>query len=445
MPWPPKTYAEAYYQHYPKVALGHWPPLFYVVQAVWTLVLPPGRVSIALLLACLTAAAATWLAHLCQPMVGLAGGIAAALVYLTLPAVVESTGAEMAESLLTLLVLAAVVSYGRYLDGERWQDSAAFGVLAALALLTKGSAALLVFVPPLAVALAGRWDLMRTISFWLPAPIVAALAGPWYVLAPGARHEGVAPFGGLAFHASRLISTWTAWESFLGPAITLAAGCGLWAIIRRRPTGVWASGLALVGGAFLIRLVIGAWEDRHLLITLPVLLMLAAAGGREVLVMLPGQWRTWAGAAVVVLVCGVHLSALPVKRRYGYIELAQRLVSDPTAKDQVILSCADSTAEGMLIAEVATAERRPGHRILRGSKVLVETDWMGYRYRSLYADEEDAIRYLESVPVGLIVVDHRGAPTPYCGQLAAALDLHPGRWRKESGGANGLFIYRAAR
>jgi hypothetical protein len=31
---PPMAFAREYYVHYPKVALAHWPPLFYVVQAL---------------------------------------------------------------------------------------------------------------------------------------------------------------------------------------------------------------------------------------------------------------------------------------------------------------------------------------------------------------------------------------------------------------------------
>ena len=31
----PVSFAETYYVHYPKFALGHWPPLFYGMQALW--------------------------------------------------------------------------------------------------------------------------------------------------------------------------------------------------------------------------------------------------------------------------------------------------------------------------------------------------------------------------------------------------------------------------
>ena len=39
----PVEYAENYYLHYPKVALGHWPPAFYLLQAMWFRLLEPAR------------------------------------------------------------------------------------------------------------------------------------------------------------------------------------------------------------------------------------------------------------------------------------------------------------------------------------------------------------------------------------------------------------------
>src|SRR2546423_1423416 len=48
-PGNPLGYAKKYYEHYPKVALGHWPPFFYVVQTAWTLPFGASRVSILLL------------------------------------------------------------------------------------------------------------------------------------------------------------------------------------------------------------------------------------------------------------------------------------------------------------------------------------------------------------------------------------------------------------
>src|SRR5271165_727018 len=39
-PGSPLRYAETYYIHYPKVAIGIWPPLFHTMAALWMLIFP---------------------------------------------------------------------------------------------------------------------------------------------------------------------------------------------------------------------------------------------------------------------------------------------------------------------------------------------------------------------------------------------------------------------
>jgi hypothetical protein len=58
MPGPPLRYAQAYYSHYPKVGLGHWPPVFYAVEAAWMLAFSGSRASVLVLLATISAFAA---------------------------------------------------------------------------------------------------------------------------------------------------------------------------------------------------------------------------------------------------------------------------------------------------------------------------------------------------------------------------------------------------
>src|SRR5260370_42392019 len=45
IPAKPLAFAKNYYLHYPKVAFGHWPPLFHVVEAAWMLIFGVSRTS----------------------------------------------------------------------------------------------------------------------------------------------------------------------------------------------------------------------------------------------------------------------------------------------------------------------------------------------------------------------------------------------------------------
>ena len=51
----PLGFAEDYYLHYPKISIGHFPPLFYLVEGVWMLFLGTSKGVILLLLATLAA------------------------------------------------------------------------------------------------------------------------------------------------------------------------------------------------------------------------------------------------------------------------------------------------------------------------------------------------------------------------------------------------------
>ena len=52
----PMRFAESYYEHFPKVALGHYPPGFYALEGLWLL---PSRSKTAILLLMTTLTSAT--------------------------------------------------------------------------------------------------------------------------------------------------------------------------------------------------------------------------------------------------------------------------------------------------------------------------------------------------------------------------------------------------
>ncbi len=279
-PGSPLPYARNYYLHYPKVALGHWPPFFYVVQAGWTLLFTVSRASVMLLMAAITALLATILCEVLYKELSLAIGMSAAALFISLPVIQEFSHLVMAEMLVALLVLLAVLAYGRYLDTESWQPAAWFGIWFTLALLTKGTGIQLALVPPLSVLFGGRWHLLKRLSFWLPAMIVLGIAGPWYLWVPDAQHESVARFGGVRSNWERLTGTPVALADMLGIVLLVAATVGLLIcctrILRGSVGGKWIASVTVLMGAYLSRFFIGAYEARHLLVNIPMLLMFAA-------------------------------------------------------------------------------------------------------------------------------------------------------------------------
>jgi hypothetical protein len=448
----PLEYARDYYVHYPKVALGHWPPFFYLVQAVWTLAFAPSRTAVMLLMGAITALLATLLCETVRQEMSFGFGAGVSALFVSLPVVERFGSTVMSEMLLGLLVFLALLSYGRYLDTEHWQPAACFGAWSVLAILTKGTAIQLALVPPFALLLTRRWHLLRRFSFWLPGIIVVGLAAPWYLRIPGAQHELVAHFGGIEWRPERLTGTLVTWVDMAGvlPAAAAVLGLTIYAARLRRgeTSGKWIAGSAVLLGTYLIRLIIGAFEDRQLMVDVTVLLMFAADAIRWLLSR--SYLRIWWLAALsVVILIGFNVKASPIKHHYGFSEVADNLLQHPEFRDSIILVCSNATGEGMMISEIAMRELRPGHIVLRGSKMLATSDWMGWDYRLLFRDTEEMFQYLDGIPVGVVVIDGEGRQTPHGRMLYEAVHEHPGNWElvpwqsdKTGAGADDILIYR---
>ena len=109
----PMQFAEDYYIHYPKVALGHWPPFFYMIQAGWTTLFSPSRASVLLLMAVITTLLAWSLYAVVRTESGVLMGGAVAILLIALPITQRLTGQLTCDPLVAILVYWAVLVYGR--------------------------------------------------------------------------------------------------------------------------------------------------------------------------------------------------------------------------------------------------------------------------------------------------------------------------------------------
>ncbi len=439
----PVQFADNYYGHYPKVALGHWPPFFYVVQAAWTLSFGPSRTSVLLLMSVLTALWAGMLYQAVRADFGDGMGLAMALLLPALPLVQQGTDLLMADTLTGLLCLGAVLLFGKFLDTGRWRSALAFGVVASLAILTKGSGLLLGLVPPLAVVLGRRFGVLKRPAFWCVPVVVAVLCGPWYVATVGLAHNGFArPTPGLHFTVPAV--------SFYGLGLVQMTGVGVFAVAVLglfvkvvRPwwlgsvEGKWATAAALLAAllAFHVTVPVG-FESRYLLPAAPLLLMFVAAGMTWLAGRLPARWpaagRLGGVGLVVALLFAVETFTVPTRPWHGFGPVARELIARPDLRGATLLVSSDPRGEGAFIAEVAGEEERPGHTVLRGSKLLGDGDWLGIGYEPLYRTPEALARSLTQAGVSLVVVDTSAPPTAdleHHRMLIDVLEADPRHWR----------------
>lgn len=439
----PLAFAEDYYDHYPKVALGNWPPMFYVMQAAWTLPLGADRFSLLTFMALLSTAVAWLLFRALRNEYAEWPALGAAALFLLLPLAQEHAASLMTEIPITLFVFLAALAFGRFLDRERPRDAVLFGLFAALGILTKGSALSLALAVPLAVWFARRFHLLARPAFWVPVPIVLVLAGPWtfkfreQAKAGWAFPEPCWEFTSkaLAYYPAKLVLSVGATLFVLALIGVIAKAA---AMKRREPgAGKWAMAAALLLSVVLAHLVIPCgYEPRHLMPALPALVMFIVAGGEFLAGRLSA--RAWSPARARSLVWGLAAVAflggtfrVCQKGTSGFLAVVERVRSVHSGAESRLLISSDATGEGIFISEIALREKRPGSTVRRASKVLASSSWSGAGYQAKFERDEDLIAALEKDGIRVIVTDDSmpsAKRVKHHDQLVRALDAHPGKF-----------------
>lgn len=442
-PWPPMRYAEVYYVHYPKITLGHHPPLFALLEGLWMLVFPTSRASALALLAILAATSAWLLYRLLGREFGAWTALGAGLLLILSTPVQHYCGMVMAEAPALLFFTGALLCYSRYLETERPLEAACFGALAALAILTKQVTAVLAAVPLGAVLLTFRFRLLRRWSFWLPALIVIFACEPWSLLCASEISDSLKRIAGPPSWQPAPAQFLRPLVYAFGSGIFALSLAGVWArIVRplvagRPPECRWAVWIAPVLGLGCAHLwFAGSFETRHLIYLLPALLAFAAAGARWFAGLLPAtrlaaEGWTAAVSLLAVVIFWLQAFGIPQRRYVGYAEAAKEALSDKELASPVAMVSADGPGEGAFVAELASREpRRPERVVLRAAKVLARSSWRGGTYAQRLETVEEVSRYLDGVPVGVIVVGVSPSTMPrgherLVRQLLAA---QQGRW-----------------
>jgi hypothetical protein len=430
----PLAFARQFYLHYPKVAIGNWPPLLHGLLALWYLVFGVSRASALVLVAVFAAATAALMAAAARRLLSPPAGVFAGVVYLALPLVQESSAVVMTEHLVTLLILASTLAFARFARSRAAVDALLFGGLASAAVLTRGSAWALAALPPIVIGLTRDWRLLGNWRLWLAALLVGALCVPWYVATRGMSPNamvGIDAGAPAAFFQQAVAYFPLAALRAIGLALTLLASLGVWhTMLRRQPSprpAEWPALGAMAIGVLVIQCVVPAGiERRYMLQLLPALVLFAAAGVHW-LTRFGTPVTAWSAAATVVLLTVVRVPG--AMRNSGYETIAADLAgqSPPT-----LLLISDARGEGSMVAAIALRERRPHSLALRGSKLLVSEDWLGRASRPRFANGDAMRAMLDAIPVNAVMIDHAieaGQARPYHRQIEQLLQADPGHWQ----------------
>jgi hypothetical protein len=441
LPGNPITFAKDFYLHYPRVAFGLWPPLFHLWSGVWMLAFGTGRMSVMFMLALLTTTWAFIFYRLARRVCGRIGALLSVLVLVSLPATQQSASSVMVDLPLAVMMLAAMGAYAHYLESEKAAAALRFGLCAALALLIKYNALALALLPPICVVITGRYYLLRTKNFWLPAAVVLVVAGPWYVVMRHLVVYAAEPGGNWPPLGHSLVADAKGIILVAGPIVFFLAVVGSILVVRgnrkarqaiNKPWPLYATAVSFVLAVFLFASIYPVYEFRYLLPATPALILLAQPA-IEYLLSFLGKRRA-AIVAAWALIAAAHVAStfvVQAKNNRAYVRVADEILGRGLPDGGGVLVSADAKGEGMLTAEFVMRDQRPNHYVVRASKVLATQTLMGDKYQLRYQSPEGIMTALDSIPIAVVVM--RQCPSEQCSGhenlLAQTAGSFPERWQ----------------
>lgn len=448
----PVRFLTEYYEHYPKVGIGHWPPLLYVAEVASILPFSVSKAALLGLQALLAGVLAWVVFRELRIVVGAAAGGLGAVALLLNPVVREHTAMTMAEILLTLTMLLATLALARFVERRSTRAAVWFAVWTAAAVLTKGTGWAMAIAAIFAMVVLREWRLAFSRAALTGAAVLALLCVPWQLATLKLAAEGwnqQSPGFGYTRVAVPLFLDYL----FTVPGVVVAVAGLTGAVLTL--TGRWNTGQTRAYWAALSGLVAAGWlfhvlvpageEERKLIIIIPALVLLAAGAARAVAARcFAGRERQAAAvmfAAVTIAAIGMSLP-VEAKPRLGFTAVAAKLDS-LMRPGSAALMISDAYGEGALTAEMAFRRPAPAVYLVRGSKLLASQDWAGKGYEDRVHSGDECARVLAAIPISALVVDRRKdvMAEHFFGYVEDMLRTHAAEWKLVSDGPEGIAVY----
>ena len=408
----PLAFATEYYLHYPKISIGHWPPAYYglVAPVFWVApATPQTAMAVNLLLAALPAVG---VAALLLRLHGRAAALVGALLWAATPLALEGQAFFMLDQPLAACAVFAALAWVRFAERQAWVDILPFAGLTALAILIKGKGWLLVLCAAFHIALAGRWELLRSPKLWAGAAAGLVPVVPWYLATAGISADGFNYQPGLAYAAlslTRNVEALGANTSLIGPGLALAGAIVLW---RHRKDAaerwnVGAACLALVLATLALQALVPVDLDpRYITPALPGLVVLAVAGALA-LSRIVTRRPHWAAVPLLLTMApgAAHLAAREPKVNLR-MEEAAALAGSGSASEAWLID-GGSGAEGAFVAAMAVRDPGLTRYTVRASKLLATSDFMGNRYTLRFTEPQAAAAEMRRLGLSGVVVAER--------------------------------------
>ncbi len=334
--------------------------------------------------------------------------MAASLATLAAPEVFLGMQGDMLDVPIAFMALLAMLAWARFLFDEDWRWSVVFAVAASAAIMIKGNGVALGLLPPLSIALLNRLQLLRNWRFWLPAPIVAVLTAPWYLLTYKITAKGFNYHWGFAYIARAAPAYGWLVVGEIGVVGLLLAMLGAFGALRSRQSN-WrqalaGSALGFVIADFIFHSVVPADIDgRYLTPLAPALVILAYLGVERL-----AASRRPPARALLTTLCFLAIIATEARfhdKATRAMNAAANLIFAAPHAGQFMLVGSTPGGEGAFTAEVATLDRKRANYVVRGFQVLGSGNFNGTDYTSRFTSADQMARWIEGHGIGWVVID----------------------------------------
>lgn len=399
-PISPRAFAEAYYVHYPKVAIGHWPPLFYIIQAIWMFVFGRTKTALLFLMLCVVAATAILVWNLARNFSGSEwAAMAAAGIFLLLPVTQQSLYAVMPDAVLALLAAAAITIACQPERSPQWLWMVA---IAAVMVHFRGAPLLLLFF------IAMAWNLylkkIRLSHPWIAMLVLSLLVVlPLLLVRQTARLHVRNVSYAVAMFPVHILRT-------LGPIPFIMIIVGACVVPYRKQPGWFGITGLLLGMWLFFSIAIVPWDSRYLVLGLPACILLMTGSWEWLATRLGNLTRLPSGGILAALAVGTALCCLRrplilTKPNVNYEAAVRQVLDGPDSQGIVYLVAGNSSCEGAFIAGVDLDDRPGRHIVLRSSKTLAMSDWSGHHFLPKFANPEAIASFLDASHISLVVID----------------------------------------
>lgn len=394
-----------FHEHYPFVAVGLWPPLFHLFEAMWMGVFSNKYFSLLALDAFVAGFAGYVTMTFASRLIPISAAVVTGILLPLFPMFLTSSDVLRIDLFTGIFIFLASMSFVDFLDQPIIKRALLVILMSVAALMSKGTAMALVFIFPLTVLLRRDFWVLQNKLLWLIAGATGLIAGPWYILTSTSSSQGFRYEVGIEYSASAVQYFFAKIYQnigLFGVVLAIVACAFLWRSADRKVRAYASGMIACVTGALIFQIIIPvALQDRYIA---AIYMPLAILVGMGAIGLFPNNLKMCVSLiAVYAAITGYQSSSLFPNNAQAPVQYW--LSHTDITKPKAILLLASPEVEGLIATDILMnlpSKYRENITILRGVKLLGGGGYNNHDYEPKYQESSDALEAIRKTGISLI-------------------------------------------